>query len=303
MSKAQFPDQGRPESEAREAGREAEARAEERSDSGENSIWRSIAALSKSRIESRLDEQPSATVKPIRSVLAELESRLALISSGDRGASFERALSGLDQRLADIARRLDEDAAHQCEAKSPSPSDALAGPRKASSPERERDARGNDAAVRRPLLDAIAQITERQRALDDAPSGSESASGSRFAALQRSIDSVARHLDDFREDAAERADQQLVMMRQIENVRREIQDMAQAVGELAPRASVAAIDTALGDLRQRIDSQRDRGVSDEALAPAENIIGELRAAIEDLDPTPIVCNLRADVETIGVRLE
>jgi len=302
MSKAQFPDQGRPESESRAAGRGAEAHTEENRDSSEDLIWRSIAALSKARIDSRLGEQPSASAKPIRSALAELESRLALAASEDRGAKFEKGLSGLDQRLADIARRLNEEATQQREAKSPAPSDAPAA-RKAASVQSARAAPGGDAPVRRPLLDAIAQITERQRALDDALGGSEPASASRMTALQRSIDSVARHLDGFREDAAERGDQQLVMMRQIENVRREIQDMARAIGELAPRASVAAIDTALADLRQRIDLQRDRGVSDETLAPAENIISELRAVIEDLDPTPVVRNLRADVETIGVRLE
>jgi localization factor PodJL len=302
MSKAQFPDQGRPESESRAAGRGAEAHAEENRDSSEDLIWRSIAALSKARVESRLGEQPSAKAKPIRSALAELESKLALVASEDRGAKFEKGLSGLDQRLADIARRLNEEETHQREAKSPAPSDASAA-RNAASAQSERAAPGGDAPVRRPLLDAIAQITERQRALDDALGGSEPASASRMTALQRSIDSVARHLDGFREDAAERADQQLVMMRQIENVRREIQDMARAIGELAPRASVAAIDTALADLRQRIDLQRDYGVSDETLAPAENIISELRAVIEDLDPTPVVRNLRADVETIGIRLE
>ena len=59
----------------------------------------------------------------------------------------------------------------------------------------------------------------------------------------------------------------------------------------------------MGDLRQGIESQRGRGVPAETLAPAERMIGELRAVIEDLDPTPIVRNLRADVETIGIRLE
>ncbi|MFO1124468.1 MAG: peptidoglycan-binding protein [Methylocystis sp.] len=136
-----------------------------------------------------------------------------------------------------------------------------------------------------------------------APAGLEPESESRFEELQRAVESVAQSLDSFREGAAERGDQQLVTMRQIENIRREIRDMTQALGELAPRASVVAIETAINDLGQRIDSQRARGVSEEALAPAERIIGELRPVIEDLDPTPIVRNLRADVETIGVRLE
>ena len=118
--------------------------------------------------------------------------------------------------------------------------------------------------------------------------------------MQRSIGAVTRSLDSFREHAAERGDQQLVMMRQIENIRREIRDMTQTLEELAPRASVLAIGTAIDDLRQCIESQRERGVADETLAPAETMVGELRAVIEDLDPTPIVRNLHADVETIGI---
>lgn len=263
MTKAHFPDQGRPNSESPEDKREAGHREENLPNAGEprdenrgvdeDSIWRSIAALSKSRIESQLGEQPSANARPIRNALAELESRLARLSGEHRGADVEKTLRGLDQHLAEIAGRLDENAAR--------------------------------GGVAKP-------------AMTSGPSG-----GSRFEALQRSIDSVTQGLDSFREDAAERGDQQLVMMRQIENVRRELQDVAQAIGELAPRASVAAIETAMGDLRQGIESQRGRGVPDETLAPAERMIGELRAVIEDLDPTPIVRNLRADVETIGFRLE
>jgi localization factor PodJL len=263
MTKAKFPDQGRPNSESPEDKREAGHREENLPNAGEprdenrgvdeDSIWRSIAALSKSRIESQLGEQPSANARPIRNALAELESRLARLSGEHRGADVEKTLRGLDQHLAEIAGRLDENAAR--------------------------------GGVAKP-------------GMTSGPSG-----GSRFEALQRSIDSVTQGLDSFREDAAERGDQQLVMMRQIENVRRELQDVAQAIGELAPRASVAAIETAMGDLRQGIESQRGRGVPDETLAPAERMIGELRAVIEDLDPTPIVRNLRADVETIGFRLE
>ncbi|NUJ78492.1 SEL1-like repeat protein [Methylocystis sp. FS] len=263
MTKAQFPDQGRPNSESPEDEREAghreenlpnaEKPREENRSVDQDSIWRSIAALSKSRIESQLGEQPSANARPIRNALAELESRLARLSGEHCGVDVEKTLRGLDQHLAEIAGRLDENAAR--------------------------------GGVAKPAMTSGAS------------------GGSRFEALQRSIDSVTQGLDSFREDAAERGDQQLVMMRQIENVRRELQDVAQAIGELAPRASVAAIETAMGDLRQGIESQRGRGVPDETLAPAERIIGELRAVIEDLDPAPIVRNLRADVETIGFRLE
>ncbi|MGJ0396584.1 MAG: peptidoglycan-binding protein [Methylocystis sp.] len=262
MSKAKFPPEGRSDSAPREGRRESDPRYEGpvEQTGDEESIWRSIAALSRSRIEDQLGERPSADARPIRSALADLESRLSRLAGEERGAGAEKALSGLDRRLADIGRRLNEN---------------VAGPREA------------------PAESFAGEVT---------PAGQEPNSGP-FEELARAVGTVTRSLDNFREDAAERGDQQLVMIRQIENIRREIRDMTQALGELAPRASVRAIETAIDDLCQRIDSQRARGAPDELLAPAERIIGELLPAIEDLDPTPIVRNLRADVETIGIRLE
>lgn len=255
------------------------------------------------RIESQLNEQPAANARPIRSALARLESRLERLSSEDRTADFEHALNGLDQRLADIARRLDEDARERVAKTAPPPSAVSAGMSGVSSPALEQGLRRGASSPRRPLIDAIAQITQRQRALDAAYPAPEAAAAPRFDALEQSIDSISRRLDGVRQDANERADQQLVVMQQVEALRRDVQDMAQAIDDLAPRASVAAIETALQDLCHRIESQRVRGVADDALAPAERIVGELRAVIKDLDPTPIVRNLHADVETIGLRLD
>lgn len=266
----------------------------------EDLIWRSIAALSRRRIESQLGEQPSANARPVRSTLAELETRLAGQPSGGSRVDAGKSLSGLEQQLADIARRVEQNAPLARDAKAETRRSDVANTPGANPPEPE--ARSNGAG-RRALLEAVAQLGRSQRALTDARGVSDPLPGSNAEDLQRAIDSVTQRLDSFREDAGERSDQQLVMMRQIENVRREIRDMRQAIGELAPRASVAAIETAMNDLRERIESQRDRGVPDETLAPAERMIGEVRAVIEHLDPTPIVRNLRADVETIGIRLE
>ncbi|WP_424363544.1 peptidoglycan-binding protein [Methylocystis parvus] len=268
------------------------------------------------RIESRLAEQPAASgaVKPIRTALARLESRLDRLSTSERGPDFEQALSSLDRRLSEIASRLDGDArAPKAAPVVPAPSVDLAGPSPAAL---EQGLRRAEPLTRRPLVDAIAEITQRQRALDDTPAPVSPAlavpapdlwegqpPAQRFAALHASLDTLTQQLDTVRQDAGERADQQMVVMRQIEGLRREVEDMSRAIGDLAPRASVAAIETALRDLAHRVDMQRHRGVSDDLLAPAERIAGELRAVIRDLDPSPIVRNLHADVQTIGRRLD
>ena len=346
------------------------------------------------RIESKIGRQPpaDAAARPIRSALARLESRIDRWSKDDRTAEFEQTLSGLDQRLADIARRLDEDTRERQvkeEARERQVNErqvkaaAFGGASHAAMDHGLRrgvSPRG-DLRGKRPLADAIAEIARRQRALDeddafvtvapieppaapafaldtkrlddlqasvdaisrrlDAPRrdaqerdeherneqdrdeqqlllreigslrrefenlarGDGPVDQTRFDALHGSVDKIFREFETARHDAGERANQQLVVMRQVEGLRREVEGVSRALGDLAPRASVASIETALRELVHRIDAQRDYGVQDHLLAPVERIAGELRAVIEDLDPSPIVRNLHADVETIGRRLD
>ncbi len=288
------------------------------------------------RIESRLADQPSTSdsVRPIRSALARLETRLDRLSDTDRAPQFEEALEALDRRLADISRRLDFEP-HPVREPRPDreprfdrePAPVAEAPREAP-PAPPPAAHPAEPPVRRLFDEAVAEITRRQRALDAAdaptvrPSPAPVASpppvesspragdpwagappAERFDAVQASLGAISQQLEAVREGAAERADQQLVAMRQVEALRRDLEDMSGKIGDLAPRASVAAIETALQDLAHRVETQRCRGVADDLLAPAERIAGELRAVIRDLDPSPIVRNLHADVLTIGRRLD
>jgi localization factor PodJL len=332
------------------------------------------------RIESKIAQQPEpASVRPIRGALARLEARIDRLSNDGRANNFEQALSGLDQRLAEIAARLDGDARERQAARS-----TLNGPSRAAidhvldraSPQEARhDVERVEPASRakRPLADAITDIARRQRSLDEEtlppehgprraePLGADTAlavkrldelhasvdalsrrfetwqngvgdRSDQMLVLMRQIETLHRQIDEtsrgehpavssrfddlrgqveglsglmesVRGDVAERSDQQYVIVRQVEDLRGEIEDLSRALGDLAPRASVTAIESALRDLARRIDSQRDRGVDDSALAPAERIAGELRAAMKDLDPAPLVRNLREDLRAIASRLD
>ena len=424
------------------------------------------------RIEQRLAQPPADESRPIRGVLARLESRIDRLSKDDRTDSFAQRLSGLDERLSQIAARLDEDA--QARAAAPPPPAA---------PERETQM-APSARARRPLAEAIADITRRQQALDeelgppvradeavyDAPRRrrprledlrvSMEALSRRLDAraheereirdpqiealhghldsLRRQIEEVARtghpdlamrieelrdaieaqtrQTENLRAEVIQRPGEQLAMLDQLETLRRETEDLAQAerstlvrrieelrashedlaqriddlrgepgrpdqqflfvrqiealerkiaetaniepprlverfaqlddaaarlahqlvelrsetghnarqqgqlikqmdglrkevgdlsrlVGDIAPRASVAAIETALRDLSQRIDMQRHRGVRESELAPAGHIANELRVALKDLDPAPMLSHLNVDVAKIMRRLD
>ena len=329
------------------------------------------------RIESKIAQQPEpASVRPIRGALARLEARIDRLSTDGRASNFEQALSGLDQRLAEIAAKLDGDARERQAARS-----ALNGPSRAAldqvldraGPREARHDVEPASRAKRPLADAITDIARRQRSLDaeelspehgprlveplgvdaalavkrlDELHASVDALSRRFETLQngvgdrsdqllvlmRQIETLHRQIDEtsraehpavsgrfdelrgqveglsglmesVRGDVAQRFNQQNVIVRQVEDLREEIEDLSRALGDLAPRASVTAIESALRDLARRINSQRDRGVDDSALAPAERIAGELRAVMQDLDPAPLVRNLREDLRAIATRLD
>jgi len=393
------------------------------------------------RIESKIAEQPEpASVRPIRSALARLESRLDRLSNDGRTAGFEQALSGLDQRLADIAARLDADVRER-QAKQSNIQPNLPGPShdpmehgldRAKPPETRQDSERVEHSPRakRPLADAITDIARRQRSLgdeaaapepaarrveplgldpalavkrfdelhasvdalsqrfetlqsgigdrsdqlfaltrqietlrrqieetshaehpalthrfddlceavdglsrrfesiqngvgdrsdqllvlmrqietlhrqiDEASRGEHPAMSRRFDDLRGAVQGLSGQLEEVRGDVAQRSDQQYLVVRQVVGLRQEIEDLSRALGDLAPRASISAIEAALHDLSQRIDSQRGRGVGDSALAPAERIAGELRAVMKDLDPAPLVRNLHADLRAIAGRLD
>jgi localization factor PodJL len=263
------------------------------------------------KIESRLAEQPSpqASVRPIRAALARLESRLESLSGPDRAVDLEKTLNGFDQRLSEISRRLESERSAPPVAVSSTASAAMSG---ASAAALDQGLRSAQPLTRRPFVDAIAEITQRQRVLDEPvappPAPEPDVWGGeppamRFAALDQSLNLLSQQIESLRQHSGERGEQQMVMMRQVESLRREVEEMSRAVGDLAPRASILAVEAALRDLSQRIETQRLRGVADDLLAPAERIAGELRSVVKELDPGPILRSLDADVQAIGRRLD
>lgn len=254
------------------------------------------------RIETQIAQQPGpGAARPIRRALARLESRIERLSHEDRTLEFETALQALDQRLADIAERLDQDARER----QANAARSAAASRSA----RERGLRQADVRTRRPLDDAIAEITERQRALEEqscARSMSSSESGREpspdvkgFGELQSSIAAISQQIESVRHDAGE---QQIAVTQQIEHLRRELEGVSRALSDLAPRASVAAVETALRDLAERVETQRHHGVQENILAPIERLTSELHSIIKELDPSQIVRNLYAEVKMIGDKL-
>ncbi|QGM47692.1 SEL1-like repeat protein [Methylocystis heyeri] len=125
----------------------------------------------------------------------------------------------------------------------------------------------------------------------------------RFDQLGDSVHSLSREIAGVHQEISQNADRQERISKDVERLREEIESLSGALRDLAPRASTTAIESAVHELLHRIDAQRDRGVGEAALAPVERLAGELRAVMKDLDPSPLVGNLSADVRAIAQRLE
>ncbi len=175
---------------------------------------------------------------------------------------------------------------------------------------RDRSAESKSSVVKLPLAEAVLDITRRQPASDvDAPAQDEderkdrASSGNGPRRLFGEVEALAREIGALREDIDGGAEREEQIMLQLDGLRAEIRGLTREVGALAPRASVEAIEGALAELAARVDAQRDRGVEDKALAPAERIAGELRAVLQEIDPRPHVRELEADIRRLADRLE
>jgi len=170
---------------------------------------------------------------------------------------------------------------------------------------------GREAVVKLPLAEAILDITRRRQSLEadadardpgsDEPSAPAPAEG-RATRSSSEREAFEREIGALRGDLDNSAERERHIMLQVDGLREEIRSLTRGVGELAPRASLEAIESALADLAERVDAQRERGVADQALAPAERIAGELRAVLEEIDPRPHMQELQADIRRLASRL-
>ncbi|WP_166142441.1 SEL1-like repeat protein [Methylosinus sp. RM1] len=265
------------------------------------------------RIEERIaTTRPDEGVRPIRNALARLEARIDSLSNDDRAYEFENALGALDQRLAEIAARLDEEAEERRAAELRRRQEREKQERENSERERqERDSRQERerrAAARRPLAEAVAEITERQRALEDQAGGdfvARAAIEARpaiFDGLAESIESLSRQLMSARAEQSVQGEQQAAVVAQIDLLRCDLEGLSRALVDLAPRASVAAVESALRELTERVEAQRLYGVEEMVLAPVERLTADLASILRDLDPSRIVAVLYEEVRALNDKL-
>jgi localization factor PodJL len=252
-------------------------------------------------------------VAPDSDAAGPVREKVARLESGARRSEDPSALRDLDSRLSQIAEQLDRS----------SPGRGPDGERLARIENRlaaladkiDTGPAAPAAAERRPLVDAVAQIAQRQRELDGGsffpPRRGEarppfdarrapSELDARLTGLQGDIARMSAHIEKMREEATGRA---AASDPSLDKLRSEVAAVSRGLGDLAPRTSVSAIERTVRDMADRLEAMRQDAGRNLAAAPVEQIARELRAGMRELDPRPAIGALESDMRAISDKLE
>ncbi len=264
-------------------------------------LTRQMEALQRRIEESSRAEHPAVARRfdDLRKMVEQLASQIEAVKKGAGDRSAE--LLPLTRQMETLQRRIEESS----RAEHPAVARRFDDLRKmveqlASQIEAVKKGAGDRSAE---LLPLTRQIETLRGQIEETSRAEHPAVARRFDTLREAVDGLSGRLDGLREDVGRRSDRQEQVIRQVEALHNEIESVSRTLGDLAPRASIVAIEFVLRDLALRIEFQRDRGVEDTALAPAERIAGELRSVLKELDPAPHVRNLQTDLHAISSRLD
>ena len=113
------------------------------------------------------------------------------------------------------------------------------------------------------------------------------------------VRALALKLDDMRR---ERADPSPSVV-DFGAMRTEIEAMSRSLADLAPRNAVVALEGAIRDLVQRVETLRQSGHGESMLAPLEAMAAEFRDALRAHDPQAAVAGLEREIRAIGDKVD
>ena len=79
--------------------------------------------------------------------------------------------------------------------------------------------------------------------------------------------------------------------------------MSKSLADLAPRNAMVALEGAIGDLMQRVETVRQAGHVESTLAPLQAMAAELRAAMKTHDPQAVAAGLEREIRAIGGKID
>lgn len=159
------------------------------------------------------------------------------------------------------------------------------------------------------LKGEIAGLTRHIEALRREPKPAEVAvpagAAPEFDSLKNEISMLARQIETLRQDQPRPdiagirdaiAKHSHETPPELVEMRRQLTEMSASIGKLAPRESLASLETAVRKLGEQMSQPRFDGAREDQLAPVEQLVADLQRRISDFAP-------RASVETIGREIE
>ena len=275
------------------------------------------------RLERRVTREAAPQTDPaIRDTLVRLEQRIETLSKQTKravaqDAPRERAAATellattaitapapkrpLAAAIAEVARRqqeLDADSPREVRHASPARAHGFVAPavRNAS------PAAVASATPLNPLETRLAALVER---LEKSATLKEPAPRAEFTGLEGHINMLADRIETMRNEIAARPAPVASARGDdgIADIRRELAAMTKAISELAPRASVSALETAVRDLSGRVADSRIDGAGEAALAPVEALVRELLGVVRSVDPSAAIDSLDRGIRAVATKLE
>ncbi|HTJ02715.1 MAG TPA: hypothetical protein VL492_07970, partial [Methylovirgula sp.] len=167
------------------------------------------------------------------------------------------------------------------------------------------------AAARRPsLANAVAEISRRQRDLeeDSQPTSHAAAmqyneamaGGATLENLRGDIAALVNQIHGLRREQTERPN---VPGCNLDKLSGEIAGMSTALRGMSDRSSTAPLEAAMRHLTHQIESSRGEGIRETVLQPLERLVGDLRMALAEADPRTTIRGLESEVKKLGSKLD
>jgi localization factor PodJL len=258
----------------------------------------SVARVMEANEMRRQDER--AALETVSRRLGDIESNLSRRSADDDADNLKTSLVRLEMRLDAMARRT-------------APEVRKAPPKWEPPPPSRVEMRAT--ASPRSLGEAIAQIAQRQRDLEETAAHSPSRSNMPLEpalavaesyarpASQADVLALADKIEAIRRDMMREPPAKSAPAFDLDKLHAEIAQMSTALHDLATQGSVAALEASIRRLAEQIDVSRREGANEAVLRPLERVVADLRRGLAEVDPRTTIAGLESQIRALDSKLE
>jgi len=225
----------------------------------------------------------------IKTAIDRLDSRIESLFTQNRNTSarepdIEQRLANLAQQIETVDRRIEQENARYAASPRTAPSIA------------ELDAAIAEITVRQAALDdgAHSRDLDRKLAAIDQRFGFAPRSDLQLSGIERQIKSLADEMQALRRASAHSD--------AIDQLRREIADLAHTLNDLTPRRSIDALERTVSGLARRID-RAPFAESGESNGDVVNALQEIRRSLAEVRPAESFSAVERDLQSLSQKLD